>query len=225
MIAYHREVIQGGVEWHTLRCGILTASEVRLIITPTLRPASNERERSHLYELLSQRITGYVEPRYISDDMMRGQDDEIEARIKYAEHYAPVCECGFVANDDYGPTIGYSPDGLVGEDGLIECKSRRQKYQTETIVRGEMPDEYMLQIQTGLLVSGRAWCDFVSFCAGMPMFVDRIFPDSRIREAIIEAAIAFEDRLNAAHLRYMENIRNFPVLINTERTIEQEIYA
>jgi hypothetical protein len=112
--------------------------------------------------LLGQRITGYTEPRYISDDMLRGHDDEIEARIRYAEHFAPVTECGFVTNDDHGFVIGYSPDGLVDDDGLIECKSRRQKFQVETILADKVPEEYMLQIQTGLLVTGRKWLDFVS---------------------------------------------------------------
>jgi hypothetical protein len=223
-IVYH-DVEQGSEEWRALRCGILTASEMRLIITPTLKASSNDKERAHLYELLGQRITGYVEPHYISDDMLRGHDDEIQARAKYAEHYAPVTECGFVTNDEYGPTIGYSPDGLVGEDGLIECKSRRQKFQVETILGGEVPAEHMLQCQTGLLVTGRKWLDFVSYCAGMPMFVKRVFPDLKMHEAILDAALAFEDRIHAAHSKYLNRIASYPVLINTERTIEQEIYA
>lgn len=223
-IVYH-DVEQGSEEWRALRCGILTASEMRLIITPTLKSASNDKERAHLYELLGQRITGYVEPGYISDDMLRGYDDEILARANYSEHYSPVTECGFVTNDDYGPMIGYSPDGLVADDGLIECKSRRQKFHVETILRNEVPAEHMLQCQSGLLVTGRRWLDFVSYCAGMPMFVKRVFPDASIQDAIIAAASDFEDRMNASHLLYMERIGSYPVLINTERTIEQEIYA
>lgn len=224
-ITYHTNIEQGSDEWRALRCGILTASEMRLIITPTLKPASNDKERSHLYELLGQRITGYVEPHYISDDMLRGHDDEIEARIRYAEHYSPVTECGFVTNDTYGCTIGYSPDGLVGNDGLIECKSRRQKYQVETILHGEVPAEYMLQCQTGLLVTGRKWLDFVSYCAGMPMFVKRVYPDARMQEAILDAALAFEERIFAARERYDSWMVRQPVLITTVRTIEQEICA
>jgi len=223
MIMYYHDIEQGSDEWLAVRRGILTASEMLLIMTPTLRPASNDKERAHMFELLGQRITGYTEPHYISDDMLRGHEDEIEARIRYAEHFAPVTECGFVTNDDHGVVIGYSPDGLVGDDGLIECKSRRQKFQIETILADEVPAEYLLQIQTGLLVTGRKWLDFVSYCGGMPMFVKRVWPCPEIQQAIIAAASAFEQRLAAAQARYAEWLARQPVIINTERTIEKEI--
>ena len=82
MIKYFFDIEQGTEEWLALRCGIQTASEMKLIVTTTLKQASNDKKRAHLYELLGQRITGYVEPRYIGDDMLRGQWDELEARIK-----------------------------------------------------------------------------------------------------------------------------------------------
>jgi len=223
MINYHHEVEQGSEEWHALRCGILTASEMKFIVTPTLKPASNDKERAHLFELLGQRITQHTEPRYISDDMLRGHEDEIEARIRYAENFAPVTECGFVTNDDHGFVIGYSPDGLVDYDGLIECKSRRQKYQVETILADRVPEEYMLQIQTGLLVTRRKWLDFVSYCAGLPMFVKRVFPDARYQDAIIAAATDFERRLQEAQQKYAAWLDRQPVVINTVRTIQEEI--
>ena len=223
MIRYHFDIEQGSEEWHALRCGILTASEMKFIVTPTLKPASNDKERAHLFELLGQRITRHTEPRYISDDMLRGQDDEIEARIRYAEHFAPVTECGFITNDDHGFVIGYSPDGLVDDDGLIECKSRRQKFQVETILADRVPEEYMLQIQTGLLVTGREWLDFVSYCAGLPMFVKRVFPDARYQDAIIAAATDFERRLQEAQQKYAAWLDRQPVVITTVRTIQEEI--
>ncbi len=79
-ITYHKDLIQGSDEWVAARRGILTASEMKLILTPTLKMASNDKERAHLYELMAQRITGHVEPHYISDDMLRGQEEEIYAR-------------------------------------------------------------------------------------------------------------------------------------------------
>lgn len=223
MIRYYNDIEQGGEEWLALRRGILTASEMRLILTPTMRTASNDKERAHMFEILGQRITGYTEPHYISDDMLRGHEDEVAARIRYAEHFAPVTECGFVTRDMGGFTIGYSPDGLVGDDGLIECKSRRQKFQIETILADEVPAEYLLQCQTGLLVTGRKWLDFVSYCGGLPMFVKRVWPCQEIQHAIIAAASAFEQRLAAAQARYSEWLNRQPVIITTERTIEKEI--
>lgn len=203
MIRYHRDLIQGSDAWLAARCGLLTASEMSLIITAkTLKPAKNDKASAHLYELLAQRITNYVEPRYIGDDMLRGQVDEIDARALYAKHYAPVEEMGFVINDEWGFTLGCSPDGLVGDDGMIECKSRRQKFQVETIASQAMPDDYSIQVQTALLVTGRKWCDFVSYCGGLPMVTIRVLPDSHVQGAILAAATAFEADLAAALERY-----------------------
>lgn len=224
-ITYHKDLTQGSEEWHKARCGLLTASEMRLILTPTLKMASNDKERAHLYELLAQRITGYVEPSYISDDMLRGINDEAEAAAIYAKTYAPVTETGFITNDAFGFTIGYSPDRLVGDDGLIEAKSRRQKYQIETIVSGEVPQDYVIQCQTGLLVSERKWLDFISYSGGLPMVTIRVFPDPIVQAAIVEAATEFEARLAAKLAAYNAILKSGARLVPTERKIIQEMYV
>lgn len=225
MIQYYTDLEQGSDEWLAARCGLLTASEMKLILTPTLKTASNDKERAHLYELLAQRITHYVEPQYVGDAMLRGHVDEVEARILYTEKYAEVTDVGFITNDRWGFTLGYSPDGLVGDRGAIECKSRKQKFQIETIVTKTMPDEFMLQIQTGLLVSEREWIDFISYSAGLPMVTIRIWPDEAIQAAIIEAAGTFEKKLAARFQQYQDAIASDLRLIPTERKIEQEMYA
>lgn len=224
-ITYHADLIQGSDAWLAQRCGLLTASEMKLVITPTLKVADNDKTRIHLFELLAQRVTGYVEPHYVSDDMLRGHDEEIEARLQYSKHYAPVEEVGFVTNNRWGFTIGYSPDGLVGDDGLIECKSRRQKYQVQTIASGEVPAEYMIQLQTGLLVTERKWIDFVSYCGGLPMFVKRVEADPLIQGAILAAATAFEARLAEQEREYRATLATMPVVIETERRVEQEMFV
>lgn len=223
-VRHHVTLEQGSDEWLAARCGILTASEMKLIVTPTLKAASNDKERAHLYELLAQRITRHVEPHYVSDDMLRGQVDEVEARILYAERYAPVQEMGFVTNDRWGFTLGYSPDGLVGDDGLIECKSRRQKFQVETIISGAMPDDFAIQAQTGLLVSERSWLDFISYSGGLPMATIRVLPDPEMQAAIVKAAAEFEGRLSEKLMRYRDAIHSKARLIPTERRIEQEMF-
>ena len=225
MITYHRDLIQGSDEWLEARRGLLTASEMKLIVTPTLKGASNDKERAHLYELLAQRITGHVEPHYVGDDMLRGHEDEVEARILYAQKYAPVADMGFITNDAWGFTLGCSPDGLVGDDGMIECKSRRQKFQVETIINGEMPADYLIQVQTAMLVTGRQWCDFVSYSGGLPMVTIRVLPDAAVQAAILKAAADFEARLAdklAAYHRAMEAAD--ARLIPTERRIIEEIF-
>lgn len=222
-IKYYDSMIQGTDEWHAVRCGLLTASEVKLIMTPkTLEYSSNEKERSHVYELAAQRITNYVEPSYVSDSMLRGQDDEILARAVYNKHFAKTTDCGFITNNKWGFTIGYSPDWLVSTEGQAEVKSRKQKFQVETIVSNEMPIEYRLQVQTGLLVTEREWCDFISYSGGMPMFTKRIFPDAKIQGAIISAATKFHEKLAAAMATY-ESLVASSGMIPTERTIEEDI--
>lgn len=227
MLQVHRDLQQGSLEWLQARCGLLTASEMRLIVTPTLKAASNDKERAHLYELLAQRITGYVEPHFISDDMLRGQEDEIEARLLYASTYAPVEEAGFITNDRFGFTLGYSPDGLVGDHGLIECKSRCQKYQLQTLVEhvpaGTIPDDYLIQVQTGLMIAEREWCDFISYCGGLPMATIRVFPDARIQDAILCAAAGFEERLAHKTVIYRDALASDARLIPTDRKIFEEI--
>jgi len=230
-IIYHDDILQGSDEWLQLRCGILTASEMKLIITPTLKIASNDKERGHLYELLSQRITKYVEPHYVSDDMLRGHEDEIKAREKYHNEVSPVTNCGFITNDEWGFTVGYSPDGLVDDDnGLIEAKSRRQKYQVQTIIEhhltGEIPADYMMQCQAGMMVAKRDWVDLISYCGGMPMRVMRVRPDVQIQAAILDASNMFETRIADKMAAYFDAISsdvggNFP----TERTVELEMYV
>lgn len=242
-ITYHRDLIQGSEEWHEARRGLLTASEMKLIITPPPEPetrvkvngepykqrewnpvADTDKTKAHVYEILAQRITGYVEPQYISDDMLRGQQDEIEARALYAKHYAPVQEVGFVTNNRWGFTIGYSPDALVGNAGLLECKSRRQKYQLETLTAGTMPDDYLMQVQTGLLVTEREWIDFISYSGGLSMITIRVFPNAKIQAAIVEAAMAFEAKVAEKLARYHEVMASGARLIPTERRIEQEMF-
>jgi hypothetical protein len=228
MIIYYKEMIQGSEAWHSIRCGLPTASEMKLLVTPTLKVAANEKERAHMWELLAQRLTKHVEPRYISDDMLRGQEDEIEAVALYAKTYEPVERVGFITNDRWGFTIGYSPDALVGNDGLVECKSRGQKYQIQTIVdyvsADKIDPDFAIQVQAGLMVSERKWCDLISFCGGLPMATVRVYPDEKIQTAILEAVTAFEERLAIAMRKYGEVVSSSKRLIPTIRRITEEIY-
>lgn len=222
-VKYNGDLIQGSDEWLAARCGLLTASEMKLILTPTLKVANNDKTRSHVFELLFQRITGFVEPQYVSDAMLRGQEDEIYAREAYREHFTDVVETGFITNDKLGFVIGCSPDGLVGDDGLIEIKSRCGKYHVKTIAEDAVPDEYMLQLQTALLVSERGWIDFVSYCGGLPMFVKRVEPIPEYQEAIISAATDFEERIAKMELEYFSTLAAMKKVIPTERREAMEI--
>ncbi|MEW1813268.1 lambda exonuclease family protein [Pseudarthrobacter phenanthrenivorans] len=193
---------QGTDAWLQARCGIVTASVVgQLITAKTVKPAANDYSRALTAALVAERITGHVEPAAWSKDMERGELAEPYARDAYAEHKGvTVDQVGFMVRTHplFGYKLGYSPDGLVGDDGLLEIKSPRQKAHLSTILADEVPLHYMAQCQTGLLVSGREWLDFISYNAGMPLFIKRVTPDKRWQEAITEAVANFE--ANAAQM-------------------------
>jgi hypothetical protein len=218
----HEQFEQGSQQWMDARCGLISASEVKLILNPPPKEetrvkkdgspykqrewnivADDDACRKHLYELAAQRITKFVEPIFQTFDMIRGQNDEAEARAQYAERFGPVRQVGLITNDKWGFTLAYSPDGLPIDEsdgrGGIEIKSRKQKYQVQTIVEyaqtGAIPAEFIMQHQHGMLVAELDWIDFCSFSAKLPMSVIRVHPDEQIQAAILEAAEAAEAKI------------------------------
>lgn len=205
------DVEQGTDEWLELRRGIVTASTVgRLITTRTIQPAENNTSRELERVLLAERITDRTVPSFYTPDMMRGTLEEPIARDLYSRHYAPVEQTGIMIEDRWGYQIGYSPDGLVGDDGLIEIKSRKPVKHIRTIFEDAVPSENMAQLQCGLLVSGREWIDYVSYCNGMPLYVQRVFPEARWQETIIAAAGNLEDAINHDRWIYDEVTKGMP---------------
>ncbi|MEB3212941.1 MAG: YqaJ viral recombinase family protein [Leptolyngbyaceae bacterium] len=227
-VTYHNDIVQHTEEWLNLRLGLLTASEICRILTPAkLQYVTGEKEKAHLYEILAQRINGFAEPVFQSYDMFRGLEDEVEAKNYYRNNYDDIVDTGFITNDKWGFTLGYSPDGLVGDDGLVECKSRVAKYQIQTIIDNKMPDDYKIQVQAGLLISERKWCDFISYCNGMKMYVTRIYPDPEVQDAIVTAATTFHQRLDELAEVYSKRVLDKNIrLIQTEyKEKEVEIKA
>lgn len=205
---------QGTDEWHDQRRGIVTASVVGKLLTPQGKVADNDYSRGLTTLLVAERITGWTDPTYFNADMFRGVECEPIARDIYSGLYQQATECGFMVLEEEGWRLGYSPDGLVGDDGLLEIKAPRAKGHLSTILADEVPAAHMPQLQAGLLVSGRKWVDFVSFCGGMPMFVKRVLPDPVWFAAITDAVERFE--LNAAEMVsvYKQATKNMPA---TER--------
>lgn len=187
-------LVQGSQEWLACRRGVVTASVVGQLITPSTRKlAGNDRSRGITARLVAERITGQVEPVPVSEDMWRGVIEEPRARARYAGRYhLPVTETGFLLREEPTWRLGYSPDGLAGADGLIEIKCPRAKGHLATILTGEVPAQYVAQCQAGLLVSGRAWLDYISYCGGMPLWHTRVYPDPAWQAAIIAACERFE---------------------------------
>ena len=207
---YRFDIEQGSDEWHAIRRGVITASAIAKLLTGTGKPANNDTSRAQLYQLLAERITGESDPGFYNDDMARGHLLEPFARDLYAANYAPVQECGFITCKLSGVVIGYSPDGLVGDDGLIEIKSPRQKTHLKSLLTNQVPGEYVPQVQTGLAVSGRAWCDFISYAPGLPLFVRRVERDEQLIAQIIAAAQAAEEHLAGMLVIYEGLAAQFP---------------
>jgi len=210
-IKYHYNIEQGTDAWHELRRGIVTASVVSKLITPTGKIANNETVRQMAYRVAGERITGRNTPSAKHENFDRGHIEEAFARDLYAQHYAPVTQCGFIETDRLGFRMGYSPDGLVGEDGLIEIKSRLAKFQVETFLTGGVPSEYILQCHFALIVSGREWLDFVSYSNGMALYRSRVTLDGVDTEVILEAVSLFEARVMGIIGDYTEATEGRPV--------------
>lgn len=218
-----KDLQQGTEEWLYERCGLVTASVVGQLITPkTVKPASNDYSRALTMHLAAERITGWVEPVRPNAAMERGTLDEPYARDAYSEHYAPANEVGFMVRDFGWGKIGYSPDGLIGDDGLIEIKSRNQKIQLRTILADEVPLENMAQVQCGLLVSGRDWLDYVSYSGGMPLFVKRVLPDPKWFAAILEAVQTLETTVEQMIDTYEKAAKGRPLTDRIDHYLELE---
>jgi hypothetical protein len=236
----HEDLEQGSPEWLAARRGLMTASEMHLLVnvpkeetrikkdgTPykprEMTTKNDDKTRAHVYEIAAQRITSWTEPSYVGDAMLRGHADEITARDLYSDRYEPVEEKGFITRDFGGFTVGYSPDGcgVVSNMG-IECKSRVQKHHIATVITNEVPTEHMLQIQTGLLITGWDYISYISFCAGLPMWVIHVMPDPVYQDAIMKAAEEFELSVRARVEEYSNRLASCRVLIETEREPEPE---
>lgn len=186
---------------------------------PVYSVASNDTSRAIVLTLAAERIAGWTEDSPMTSDMWRGVESEPYAREVYSGHFAEAREIGFMVRAEDGWTLGYSPDGLVGDDGLIEIKAPRAKTHVRTILTDEVPTHYMAQCQAGLLVSGRSWCDFVSFVGGLALYRKRVEPDAKWFDAITAACIAFEKDAAQIVADYEARVADLP---KTER-IELEL--
>ncbi|MBK7822855.1 MAG: YqaJ viral recombinase family protein [Tessaracoccus sp.] len=209
------DVVQGSPEWLEARRGMITASVVGRLVTPrTIQPASNMAERALVAELAAERIAGWIDDSYQSGDMIRGHLDEPYAREAYTAHTGiGIDDVGLMVRDYDGFSLGYSPDGIAG-DGLVEIKSRVARHHVATVLADAVPDEHLAQCHAALVVSGRPWLDYVSFCGGLALWVKRVYPNPRWAAAIVAATRAADAAITATVATYTERTAGLPV---TER--------
>jgi putative phage-type endonuclease len=169
---------QRSEEWFQARLGKVTASRVADVLAK-IKSGESASRRNYKIQLVSERLTGERQESYINQAMQDGIDREQFARERYVQEHGEVEEVGFMQH----PTLeaGASPDGLVGDDGLIEIKCPMGSTHTESLMSQDVPTKYIPQIQFQLLVTGRKWCDFVSYHPMFPkhlqIFVKRIEAD------------------------------------------------
>jgi putative phage-type endonuclease len=163
-------MIQGSPEWHQARLGKVTASRVHDVVATTKSGGYTAGRKNYLSQLVRERLTGVPTQSYQSAAMLNGSELEPEARFAYAlDQGVHVTEVGFIPH----PTIlmaGASPDGLVGDVGLVEikCPSPTGHVHIDNLLGDKIPLEYISQIQFQLAVTEREWCDLVSYDRTMP---------------------------------------------------------
>ena len=202
------QIIQGSEEWKALRLGKATASRVADIVART-KSGYGASRANYMAQLIAERLTGQVGESYVNAAMQHGIDTESEARNAYCFYSGnAVDEVAFVPH----PTIadaGCSPDGLVGDDGLVEIKCPNTATHLETLLGQAVPGKYGTQIQFQMACTGRKWCDWVSYDPRMPesmrMFVMRIERDDRLI-AELETEVAAFLRELADKLAQLESL-------------------
>ena len=222
-VTLYDQLEQGTPEWLEARRGIVTASTIGKLLTSTGKVANNDTSRGLVETLVAERLTGHVEHVRPTADMIRGQLDEPYARDAYAEHYAPVEEVGFYRLDTDDYSAGYSPDGVVQGGGLLEIKSRTPKIQLRTILTGKVPAANVAQLQMGLFITGEPWIDYLSWCGGMPIYVERVTPDPQWFDAIHSALIEFESNAASITEAYRNLTSGNPIAPRIHHYAEEEI--
>lgn len=173
---------QGTPEWHAQRLGKVTASRVADVIAKTKSGYSTSRV-NYAAELVCERLTGAAAERYTNAAMQWGTEKEPEAKAAYEfMRNCDVAPAGFV-DHPHIPMTGASPDGYVGEDGLIEVKCPITATHLDTVLNETIPDKYVVQMLWQMTCTGRQWCDYVSFDPRLPahlqLFIKRVHRDEK----------------------------------------------
>ncbi len=189
-----KDLVQGSPEWHAFRCGKVTASRVADIVGKT-KTGWGASRAGYMAELINEILEGKPAETYTNADMQWGILKEPEARFAYAfDKDLDVELVGFVPHPRIA-MAGCSPDGLVGDDGLVEIKVPRTSTHCETVRGKKIPEKYITQIQFQLACTGRQWCDFISYAPRLlpkyhdkRLFVHRLERDDKMI-AFLEKAV------------------------------------
>lgn len=193
---------QRSPEWFAARCGLITASRFKDARAKLASGKPAQDRLNYMAELALERITGSLADRFVTPAMQRGTELESAARAAYeADTGEIVSELGLCLHDTLG--IGYSPDGLVGDDGLIEIKCPANAYKLAQLLLTHEIGEYADQVQGGMWITGRAWCDVLIYHPGLPLKPLRIARDDDYIKALEVDLLVFAVEVDA----YTERLR------------------
>lgn len=165
------DVEQGSPEWLQARMGIPTASMFKTVMADGRGGKESATRRKYMLQLAGERITKNPAEKYTNEHMERGKEQEPQALAQYEfETDVTVQRVGFIR---CGKT-GASPDGLIGDDGMVEFKSALADILIDIHLRKRYPPEHAAQCQGNLWVAQRKWIDIVVFCPGLPSYRERI---------------------------------------------------
>jgi putative phage-type endonuclease len=192
--------LQRTPEWYEARLGKVTASRVADVMAKTKSGYSASRA-NYMAQLICERLTGTQGDTYQNAAMAWGTEQEPAARGAYeARTGLLVQETGFVPH----PTIlmsGASPDGLVGDDGLVEIKCPNTATHIDTILSEAVPGKYIAQIQWQMVCTGRQWCDFISYDPRVPekmqLWVKRVQRDQKLIDEMENEVFNFIEELES----------------------------
>ena len=181
-------------EWFEARMGCVTASRTADVMAKTKSGYAASRA-NYMAELICERLTCERQGGFSSAAMQWGTETEPQARMAYEIITgATVVETGFVLHPEIAG-FGASPDGLIGDDGLIEIKCPNTATHIDTLLADKVPTKYIIQMHVQMLCTGRVWCDFVSFDPRLPidlhMFIKRVERDDKLAEEIVTEVQSF----------------------------------
>lgn len=156
------DILQGSDEWLSMRLGKVTASRFKDVMTNGRGGNPSKTAESYMIELAIEAITGKSLPFFENEAMRHGTETEPQARAMYELISGnEVSEVAFIEHNEF---VGVSPDGIIGNDGLLEIKCPTTKTQVERFLNNTgLPDEYKWQVHGQIWVAEREWCDFLSF--------------------------------------------------------------
>jgi YqaJ-like viral recombinase domain len=216
---------QGSELWKQARVGLVTASRCADVIAMTKKGEGADR-RNYRTELICEILTGQPYPRYVSQDMMWGRDQEPFARAAYELQNDVLVEtCGFVLHPRVA-RFGASPDGLVEDDGMIQIKCPNTSTHLGWMLGGVVPSEHMAQMLAEMACTGRAWADFVSFDCRLPahlqLFVKRFQRDDKFIAALESEVQHFNYELDEVLAALPQQPQPIAVILEMPRADELE---